>query len=334
LPFLIKMAEADHGYAKSSVEGKRAAEQAIARIMLDKAESDYSGATFRLEDLRQRQPQLEREVEALQARVSALTSQLELLIDETRRVENAQAQLSAAEAMLEEAQIAVENAQLTLDRTTVRVPRSGRVLQLVAHPGTRVMGLEEAGMQNSSIVIRCYDPQSLQVRADVRLEDVPFVQPGQPVEIETASSPHPIIGTVLLATSSANIQKNTLEVKVAIIDPPAAIRPEMLVTATFLAMPQPDQEATDTGDYDRLLVPRQLVISAEGEDAVWVATPDGRAQRKTIQLGRAGSEELVEVVQGLLPTDKVISSDRGNLSPGARIVITEEDPTIGMMGQL
>ena len=44
-----------------------------------------------------------------------------------------------------------------------------------------------------------YDPQMLQVRADVRLEDVPRVQSGQSVRIETASARGPIDGEVLSA---------------------------------------------------------------------------------------------------------------------------------------
>lgn len=333
IPFLVQSAEAEMRYAQANVEGKRSARKAIAGILLEKAESDFSTAQSKLDELRQREPQLKREVEAFQAKVTALTSQLNLLIDESRRVAEAEARVSAAQARLIEAEIAVESAQLALDRTIVRAPRAGRVLNLIAHPGTRVMGMESSAAQSSSTVVSCYDPKMLQIRADVRLEDVPLVQPGQPVEIETASSKEPILGMVLLATSSADIQKNTLEVKVAITDPPPAIRPNMLVTATFLAAPQKASEKVRNQDYDRLLVPRQLVQSAEGGHAVWIVTPDGRAERRIIKLGKAGSEDLVEVSEGLLPTDKLISSGHGNLSPGARIVIAEEDPNIGLSRQ-
>ena len=82
--------------------------------------------------------------------------------------------------------------------------------------------------QNSSAVVSLYDPKSLQVRVDVRLEDVPQVQIGQPVAIETAALAKPLTGEVLWVTTRADIQKNTLQVKVAITDPPAVITPEML----------------------------------------------------------------------------------------------------------
>src|SRR5205823_9016957 len=100
--------------------------------------------------------------------------------------------------------------------------------------GSRLMGLATGTHQDASTVVTLYDPASLQVRADVRLEDVPRVVPGQRVRIETPATA-PMAGEVLFATSQADIQKNTLQVKVAVTDPPPALRPDMLVQATFLA---------------------------------------------------------------------------------------------------
>ena len=45
---------------------------------------------------------------------------------------------------------------------------------------------------------------------DVRLEDVRQVEPGQPVTVETASSPTAIDGEVLHVTSSANTSSTWL----------------------------------------------------------------------------------------------------------------------------
>ena len=113
------------------------------------------------------------------------------------------------------------------------------------------MGLETTAGQSSSTVVEMYDPQKLQVRVDVRLEDVPMVTPGQQVNIETASSADVIHGQVLQITSSANIQKNTLEVKVELLDPPLAVSPEMLVTAAFLA-PKSDISSDSMREAERI----------------------------------------------------------------------------------
>jgi Multidrug resistance efflux pump len=282
-----------------------------------------------LKELQGRQPQLEREAEALRQRRDALARQRELLIDETRQLAEAEAQLKAAQARERQAHLAVQAAQLRLDRMVITAPCAGRVLSLVARPGSRVMGIEPSGEQKASTVITLYDPQMLQVRADVRLEDVPLVQPGQPVQIETASVKEPIYGYVLNATSQANIQKNTLEVKVAITSPPPTIRPEMLVTATFLAPESPGNKQDESQEQERLLVPRQLVESTGEGHAIWIADPSGVAARRTVRLGSAGTDEQVEVVEGLTPTDRLISGGREGLNSGDRIVISAEDGSIG-----
>lgn len=330
IPFLVDSAKARVEYARQNLEGKQAAKDAIAGRLVQEARSDLSEAKAELEELQQRPSHLEREAQALRKKVKALSTQAALLIEESRQLEDAEAQVKAAEARLEEAELAVEKAELALDRTVVRAPVDGRVLRLLAHPGTRVMGLELAAGQSSSTVVELYRPTMLQVRADVRLEDVPLVQPGQPVEIETASSKEPIQGTVLLPTSSANIQKNTLEVKVAIDHPPPAIRPEMLVTATFLAPPQATPQSDEIRERERVLIPRRLVQSEDGEHFVWIVDPDATARRRTVTLGRAGTEELVEAAEGIRPTDKLISSGLEGLEPGARVSIAGEDTTIGL----
>jgi multidrug efflux pump subunit AcrA (membrane-fusion protein) len=273
---------------------------------------------------------LAREGEALRKKADALSSQLKLLIDESRELESAQARYQAAQAVLTDAELSVEKAKLALDRTVVKAPAAGRVLKLVSHPGARVMGLDHTAALTSSTVIVLYDPQMLQVRADVRLEDVPLVQVGQPVRIETASCKEPIAGTVLLTTSIASIQKNTLEVKVAIEAPPATIRPEMLVTATFLAPPLEKTQEKESEGFDRLLIPRQLVQSSDGDSSVWIVANDSTARRQPIKLGRAGTKELIDVVEGLRPTDKLISSGHEGLEPGARVRVADEDSAIGM----
>jgi HlyD family secretion protein len=329
VPFLIQGAEARADFARQELERSRAATGIVTGSEVQQARSNYDSALAEFKELQERQPRIERQIAALRRRSAALERQRELLIDESRQLAAAQAQLEAAQARETQVELAIEVAWLQLGRMTVRAPVAGRVLDVVARPGTRVMGLAPASAPDSTTVVTLYDPQMLQIRADVRLEDVPLVTPGQPVEIETASSKEPIRGQVLYATSSASIQKNTLEVKVAIHDPPATIRPEMLVAATFIAPEQPGRESGES-ERERLLVPRQLVERSDAGHRVWVAGADGIARRKTIRLGRAGTDELVEVLEGLAPTDKLIVGGREGLSDGDRIRISAEDSSIGV----
>lgn len=329
LPFLLRAAKAKAEFTRSSLEGKQSAENAIAGVIVSEALQDDAAAQAELDDLQQRGPNLQREIEALQEKVDALQTQLELLVDERRQVEEAKAKVFSMAALRDDAKLRLRLAELALERTVIRSPMQGRVLRLVALPGTRVMGLEQTSGQSSSTVVEMYDPKRLQVRADVRLEHVPLVTPGAPVEVKTASSGKSIDGRVLQLTSSANIQKNTLEAKVELLDPPTTVGPEMLVTATFLA-PKLKTKNDDRVETERLFTPQQLVQSGEKGSAIWVVDADNRAVRRTIQLGGAGPDGLVQIVHGLNVTDKLIASGVENLETGDVVTIQGDDQTIGV----
>lgn len=329
LPFQIESAIAAVNFFRQSVEGKRVAGQAVASIVLQKAESELAVAEAHLRELRDREPNLQNEVDALTGKVEAMQVQLEMLIDETRQLEEANARVDSARAAHDDAELRLQLANLAVDRNTVYAPIAGRILRLVASPGMRVMGLEANAGQDSSTVVEMYEPARLQVRADVRLEDVPLVRIGQAVEIETASAEKLIRGRVLQTNSSANIQKNTLEVKVELIEPPDAVRPEMLVTATFLAPEMATSTANEVTQSERIFVPKQLLQRDESGPFVWVVDAEQRAQRRLIETGKAMDGGLVEVTTGLAVTDKLISTNTDGLKPKMLVQISGEDRSIG-----
>jgi HlyD family secretion protein len=329
LPYLIEAAESNVKYTQGSMAGKQSARGAIPDNSIAKAENDHAMATANLQELEQRKPSLEREVSALQEVVHALESQLELLVEETRQLQEAEAKVQSAQAYRSEAKLQVRQAELALERNTVRAPIDGRILRLVAAPGSRVMGLETTAGQSSSTVVEMYDPQKLQVRVDVRLEDVPLVIPGQRVDIETASSSEPIRGQVLQITSSANIQKNTLEVKVELFDPPSSVCPEMLVTAAFLAS-KSAASPNSASEAESIFVPGPFVQSTDSQSFVWIVDENSTARKRIVELGERAGDDLVAIKTGLRVTDKLIASGREGLRDGSRVLVTGDNQIIGM----
>lgn len=213
---------------------------------------------------------------------------------------------------------------------TVRSPIEGCVLSLDARPGQWLTGVGSSASQGSSAVVGLYDPKNLQVRVDVRLEDVPQVQIGQPAQIETAALAAPIEGTVISVTTFADIQKNTLQVKVAVKEPPQVIKPEMLGKVTFLAPPSPVVNEEPGESPLKLFVPQSLVTAGEGGSNVWVADlTGGTAQLKAVEVGRGATDDgLVEIVSGLQPTDKLIVAGRESVVEGSRVRVTGDDRTL------
>jgi RND family efflux transporter MFP subunit len=345
-----ELAEAEVALARSETERanlppqRRAAEarlrqtrQAVERlrqggspaVSLERAEAEAEVAAAAVEEMKAKAERLPVEIAALTRKRDALRERLERRTDERRQLAEAQAAVQAGEARLRQTQATAEAARLRLERTTVRAPAAGRVLSIAARPGTHV-----AGGHDPSTVALLYDPRAVQARVDVRLEDVGRVQTGMRVRIESAAAPgRALAGEVLMVTAQADIQKNTLPVKVALPDPPPALRPDMLVRVTFLAPPRPAPSPGDEGSPLRLLVPRQLVDSADGASRVWVADRvSGRAVSRAVKLGSVDGE-LVEVVAGLDPTDKLIAGGRDGLRDGERVRVTGEDEALGIPAQ-
>ena len=333
LPFELQRAVADQEAAQKDYDGKIASRGVVAGVKIDIAKSKLASAKALVSELRDREASLKKERDSLSGRRDALKTQLELLADETKAVEGATAQVKAAQARVEQARIVVAEAKLRLDRMTIPAPVDGRIFRLIAHPGARVgSGANQMAGHDGSTVVTMYQPDKLQIRVDVRFEDIPKVTLGQPVEIDNPALSSPLTGQVLFVSSEADIQKNTLQVKVAIPDPPPVFKPEMLVDVTFLAPEQPDREEEPSQEL-KLYVPRQLVQQGEGGSFVWVADQsDGVARKVTVQTDMAGSGALVQINSGLTTTSRLIVGGSDGLEDGQRIEVTGEDMSLNPSG--
>jgi RND family efflux transporter MFP subunit len=331
LPSQLRGAEARHQLAWHTLNGALRAGGGVSQLTVHQNESERDMAVAAAEELKAKSTTIGREIAAATQRRDALRRRLELKTEESRQLGEATAAVSAAEARRQQARVALDAAKLRLERMTVRAPMAGRVLSLVARPGTRLMGLDPRALQDASTVVSLYDPDRLQVRTDVRLEDVPRVQPGQKVKIETASAPgRQLDGEVLFATPQADVQKNTLQVKVAIKDPPATVRPDMLARVTFLALPTINNPATGN-PAPRILVPRSLLLTDDAGSWLWLADQaEGAARRRSVKVGTATAGELVQVIEGLSPGDRLIVNGRDGLREGDRVRVTGEDADLGV----
>lgn len=319
---------------------KKRAEGAISGRLLREAEAELATAESTLAELIAREPQLAGRIDSLRQRRNALEARLRLLTEETQAVAESEANLKAAWAKRDQSRIRLEAARLRLDRMRVLAPIDGCVLSVDARPGQWLtgdsrtsqwpVGAAESASRGSNAVVSLYDPTMLQVRVDVRLEDVSRVAVGQLAEVQSAALEGPLQGEVVAITTSADVQKNTLQVKVAVTSPPAVLKPEMLAKVAFLALPSPEASEAGPGDEPlRLMIPGQLVSQGEAGSAVWtIDLAGGVARRKGVTVGSATPTGLVEVTSGLTPTDKLIVGGRESLADGARVLVVGDDDSL------
>ncbi len=289
-----------------------------APIEFIRAEQQYEVHRALVDAARARQAVVAAHIRGAEAEVVASKKYLELRIPERRALDEAQAEVGRAEAAVAAALAARDEAALTLARMEVRSPVAGVVMTRLVEPGAKLM--LGADTPRAAQVVRLYDPARQQVRVDVPLTEAAAVVLGQEAEVVVDVFPDRVFrGRVTRLVHEADIQKNTLQVKVAIEDPPVDLKPETLARVRFLGRLEADEQA------QRLLVPAALVRQTEAGTCVWLADrAGGVAQLRSVVAGTARQGDWVEVREGLRAGDRLIAGDPSRLRAGMRVRIVGE----------
>ncbi len=298
----------------------------VSQRELDETQTSLETGKAMVMELKERLTSLLNEERALTAQKTAMKTQLNLLADEIRAKDEAIASVNASHAKVAQKKIAEAEANLRLSRMTIRAPVEGRVYQLLGLPGAQIGGGIMTAMKthDGRSVITMYQPHQLQIRVDVRFEDIPRVSLQQPVSINNPALKKPITGQVLFVSSEADIQKNTLQVKVSIDDPPDFFKPEMLVEVTFLA-PKQDKLTAKTNTETKIFIPKKHIQDSETGPFVWIADRSARIAKRSFITTGSSNGPLVEITKGLNIDSRIISIGIENLRDGHRIRIVGED---------
>ncbi len=234
---------------------------------------------------------LEMRIEAADAGIDRLNARKAVLDAE---IESAKAGIAVASAEL-------ARAELALSRTVVCAPIDGIVIERLTSPGSVI---RFGNGEHASHVVHLYDPSSLQVRADVPLADAARVGVGHPAEVIVDVLPdHVFQGEVTRFVHRADVQKNTVEAKVRIDDPADLLKPDMLARVRIL-QPKGDENSETVRTVDRVFVP-ELAVQ---DNSVLLIDRDDRAVRRPITLGASSLDGWREVLTGLRPGDRIITS--------------------------
>lgn len=222
------------------------------------------------------------------------------------------------------AKAALAQAILNLERTRIASPINGRVMRLMAAPGQKKMiSMDEP---DSSTIAVLYDPKKLQVRVDVPLADAAGLAVGQAVRVRCNLLPDRVFGGVVTRIAGeADLQRNTLQAKVRILDPDDQMRPEMLCRAEFLEAPSagsgtansptPPAGTPDGTGPLAVFVPESSISG----DAVWVCDPDtSRVSKRPIVRARESRDGHQRLESGVRPGEWVVRNP-GGLREGQRV---------------
>ncbi|MDA1106259.1 MAG: efflux RND transporter periplasmic adaptor subunit [Planctomycetota bacterium] len=225
-------------------------------------------------------------------------------------------------------------ADLALDRMTVRSPVDGVIIRVLAAPGSVV-----GGMEHAPHVVHLYQPDKLQVRADIPNADMGRVQIGLPVEITVDAMPDRVFHGILKRfVSQADTAKNTVEAKVEIADPDPVLRPDMLVRCKVIPMEVFHAGAehgaggagggpAGAGGSDWVYAPEAL-LAGDGPERTALVARDvedgvGIAHSVQVSVGNARPDGWIPVFAGLVPGDALVDfRPHSAIADGSRIRIT------------
>lgn len=219
-----------------------------------------------------------------------------------RLLENGQRKedIAVAQARLDSARAALAAANTFVAKCSVRAPASGVVYARFVQPGAWVSPTD--GSEHPGAILAIGQPGKVQAWADINQRDLARIKVGQKVELVSDSQPtRRIPGVVARMLPVANLQKNTVQAKIRIEDPPADLLPDMSVQITFLegesAEPLPQG----------VVVPKEAILDLDGNPCVFLLQ-GGSALRRTV-------ETAGEVQGGLLVTSGVAGGDQVILDP-------------------
>lgn len=300
--------------------------QQLTGMEMIRAQAGYDVQAAQLKAKRASQPVLEARVAQREAEAIAAARNLELRIEEKKQLADAKAALLMAQAELSHAHVTRDEAALRLSRMEIRTPTDGIVMNRMIEPGSKL--LISMNDPNGSIALKTFDPAKLQVRVDVPLADAAAVSVEQDAQVVVDVLPDRTFkGRVTRVVNEADVQKNTLQFKVAIIDPEPRLRPEMLARVRILI---PARTGATEGPRQAFYIPAELVQGGGKESFVMITDRSGsRAVRRLVTVGDRDAQGWVEVTAGLQVGDQLLAGEAMQLKEGARIRVTGESGSVG-----
>jgi RND family efflux transporter MFP subunit len=291
-------------------------EDADYRAQLAQADAEVKAAQAREQrakvDLLDAQRQYDRE-QILQRQSVSTAAALDTA---SARLDGAKAGLLAAEADVAAARARVDVARVNLENCYVRAPFAGRITQKLTDIGEIVFGFTSAGNAGSGGIASLADFDSLQVEADVSESQVAKLAIGTPAETVLDAFPdRRYRAKVAEVRPRVDRAKATVTVKVAFVDEPKDVLPDMGAKVTFLTR-QLD-EAAQKAPPTPAVAPDAVVNRGETK-AVFVVQENETVRSVPVITG-APLGSLVSLREGPPPGTRVVRSPPADLKDGMRI---------------
>ncbi|MFT5683160.1 MAG: Cu(I)/Ag(I) efflux system membrane fusion protein [Myxococcota bacterium] len=173
----------------------------------------------------------------------------------------------------------------------IRAPQSGFVLHKDLVEGARV----SAGQD----LYRIGNLKRIWVTAEVYEHDAPWVEEGQPAQLEMTHLAGQVIeGVVSYIYPTMNPDSRTLTVRLEFDNPGVRLKPGMFATVHI------QYRRAD----DVLAVPAEAILHSGRRQLVFIALGQGRFEPREVTTGLSGDHRMIEVTGGLSGGEQVVTS--------------------------
>jgi RND family efflux transporter MFP subunit len=295
-------------------------ENADYQAAVAEAEASVSSAQALVIEARAERDQMRREAERmrnLKATNPGLIAEQDVDAAESRAAQT-EARTRSAEARVEAASASLRFARANLDNTYIRAPFSGTVLRKEAEVGEVVAPSVGGGLTRGAVVTLA-DLRTLEVEVDVNEAYIARIRHEQEARITLDAYPDTSFrGSVRQVVPTADRQRATVQVKVAILDRDPRILPEMGARVDFLEEAR-EAAAEPTAGAPRFRLPASAVREHEGRTVVWLVR-DGRLESRDVSAGPV-SGGFREIRSGLSGGELVLTGGVDAPAPGMRVKV-------------
>ncbi|MEM9533478.1 MAG: efflux RND transporter periplasmic adaptor subunit [Pseudomonadota bacterium] len=215
------------------------------------------------------------------------------------QLDEAQSQAEVVTQELRAARIAGEQIQVNLERSSVRAPFPGTVVERLVQPGEF--------LSPGAAVVRLVDTADKEVRVQAPVSSARFVTDGDTVAVrDDFSQADNSVRTVIPVGDE---RSRMIEIRVALTGSEWVIG-----SAVRVSLP--------TSEVRRLVsIPRDALVLRGSEVFVYRVSADSQAERVDVTTG-IGLEDRVEVLGDISPGDQLVVRGAERLRPGQPITIS------------
>jgi RND family efflux transporter MFP subunit len=213
------------------------------------------------------------------------------------------AKVNALEAAVKLMKANVEEIEATIFTMHLYAPFDGTVVEKQGEEGEIITPQAMSSSLGRTAVVTIADLDKMDVETNVPEKLMSQIEVGQPAEVVLQAYPAKRYrGRLRQVIPMSDRTRNTVKMKVEILDPDDKLFPELAASVDFL--PRKTGTGTDAS-HMFLFVTRSAVVHDEGEDYVWIVGRNNSLHKRRVEVGTTAGASL-RVESGLESGESVV----------------------------